>query len=195
MKASLKNKLAGLLAFILPVACYAPPPTAMFQAVIAKKNAGGASPAWFDYIDQASTDTSAAIGSTEVLWCSITPTQSGSATKARIYISNYYGGGCTAGMALYTTGGSLISGANGTVAITAGSQYWEVTFGTPASVTASTTYYLAFEADNANADTRYLASAGSTSFGTSAWASFPPSSLPSDLGPLSRSYAVGLYVE
>jgi hypothetical protein len=117
------------------------------------------------------------------------------ATKLRIYINNYFGNQDIK-LSLYDNGGALISGATGTATVTAGSAYKEVTLGTPASVTAGTTYKISFIADGNNIGVGYKDATGTATYkNTVTYASEPSANLPVQDGTLTRNYAVGIFVD
>lgn len=156
--------------------------------------ASGGSPAWFDIATVAEADTTSGISTAAPNWSSVTPSLTGSATKSRVYIQNRFGA-ANVKMALYDNGGAIITGASGVSASVAGGQYLEITFGTPASVTASTAYKLAWQAENINVDGRYLAGAGALSTGTGLYSDFPTANLPTDIGPFAQKWVVSLWVQ
>jgi len=162
--------------------------------ILAGSPPAGTTPGWQDVATTAEADTTSGISSTDISWTPLVAAQSGSATKARTYIQTRYGA-ADLKMGLYDNSGNLISGADGTASSVGGAQYLEVTFGTPAAVTASTTYKLAWQSENINLEGRYLAGSGTYSFNASAYGSFPVASLPTDLGPLSRKWVASLWIE
>ena len=125
-------------------------------------------------------------------WVVISAPVSGSATKARVYISTFYGA-CDVKFALYDNAGTSLL-ANGVATASGGNAYLEITFGTPVSVTSGTSYRLAYMAST-DIDGRYLSGEGELHVASSGtYAGFPPASLPSDIGPFTRRWVVGFYI-
>ena len=193
----MKTFLLSAFCFLLLPALASPPgwsPGELARAQPAEAAAGGGTtPAWQDIATEAEADTTGTVGYNDAEWSSLVASQSGSSTKARIYVHFRYGA-CDVKMALYDSAGTTLL-ASGTASSVGNAQYLEVTWGTPYAVTASTTYKLAWQAQNANLENRYLAGSGSMSYGANTYASFPPSALPTDVGPATRKLVVSLWIE
>ncbi len=161
--------------------------------------AAGGPDVWYDVEPNATANSEDGGSGTRLNWAAITPAQSGTCTKLRVFATNMTAA-VDVKMTLYNNDGTVISGATGTVSsLTDGSSaYLEVTLGTPASVTGSTTYKIAYIASNNNLTTRYLNGSGSFSFNNTtflAYGSQPETPLPTDAGPITRSIAIGMYVD
>ena len=159
-----------------------------------KPSAAGGPMAWYDIETSANADTDDSGPWSRLNWSAVTVGQGGSATKIRVYIHDRTGA-CDVKAALYDNSGNLISGASGTASTVGAAQYLEITLGTPATVTA-TTYKIAWMYSTALATAWYKAGSGSFDFNSSElYANQPVATLPSSSGPLTRGYAVSLYVE
>lgn len=186
------KKLFALLICLaaLPVLAQDEDELILLQAAVA---GGGSSPIWQDVATVAEADTTGTIGFNAMEWTPLVASQSGSATKARVYV-HFRFGAADVKMALYDNSGNLITGASGTASSVGSAQYLEVTFGTPASVTSGTTYKLAWEADSGNLQNRYLNGSGTMTYDTFTYASFPPATLGTG-SDVTRKYVVSLRIE
>lgn len=160
--------------------------------------AGG--PTWYDVETFANTDTTS-FGTTDALeWTSVTVTTGGSATKVRIYLGDNSGGG-NLKMGLYAAGGgAVLASGTGNIANASSNDnaYFEITFGTPVTVTSATTYIIAWIGDAGATELSYRQRAGTGSWNAKlgfGYATFP-AALPGAADfTLARNYAVSLYVQ
>jgi hypothetical protein len=168
------------------------PGTAAYQAAFLKPVAGGGSPAWHYSILPSGTDSQTAADSSVPIMSKVVPSASGTATKLSVWVANF-SGTVNCKLSLYnSTQGLLNSG--GEVSVT-GDGWHEVTISQ--SVTASTTYYVAFLAfASSQWDWRWLnGGAGNTEYRTGADFSLFPYNPFGTAGTLNRTYPVAIYVE
>lgn len=151
---------------------------------------------WYDVEVVANGDSEDGTPASWLAWSDVTVAQAGTATKIRVYVKTYFGGGSNIKAALYTSGGSLIAGANGVGAVSASDSYVEITLGTPAAVTAATTYKIAWMPDTSNATIYRKASTGTVNLNFSAtYGAQPVGTLPTADASPSFAYVVGVYVD
>jgi len=154
---------------------------------------------WYDVATSGETDTPASGTDGALEWTTVTVTQCGSADKARIYLGDNVGTpSINLKMGFHAAGGgaALASGSVANAGSGGDNAYVEVTFGTPADVTSSTNYIIAWIAETGSTDLtyRYLNGAGNwkakLSFGYGSY----PGSIPAEDFSQSRKYAVSLHV-
>ncbi len=102
------------------------------QVILAQKISAGGPNTWYNA--GSTVDTGYNISS-NVIWSNVTVGAGGSCTKVRMYCWTYYST-TTAYVGLYSSQ-ALMTGATGTVSVT-GTGWFEVTLGTPQSVSAGT---------------------------------------------------------
>jgi len=164
-----------------------------FVGNLAPRPAAGGSPAWIDVSTLGASDTSEQ-SQQDSTYAQQISLGAGQATKFRIYSYdpsfNFAG---VVKFALYDSGGNIVGTASdyGSVNITAGNQYFEITFATPPTLTAGT-YWLAWNPANGGQTFRYKAGTGAITLNTLAHASFPPATITVS-GGTTREYVVSVF--
>lgn len=155
---------------------------------------GGGPDAWYDGVAPGSTTLDSFSNNSIMLWTKVTVVSGGTATKLRIYVGSLFGASGNCKAALYAFDGTLMD--SGTVNITAGDQYFEITLDDGDTVTA-TDYFVAWQPDAVlECRWRYLDgfTDGDSEYASISYASFPPASLPSGVE-LDWHIAAGVYVD
>lgn len=153
---------------------------------------GGDGPnVWYDVETSANGDSDAISSANSITWADVTVGASGTATKLRLYLGSFSFGASTLKMALYDSGGNILS--SGSVATSGTSAYVEVTLAVSQSVTA-TGYKIAWENADGNCAWRYKAGTGTYHVAVLAYASFPPATLPTPAD-FSGNFCVSVYVD
>ena len=156
--------------------------------------AAPAGAAWFDSVDEATTDGTGDMEDTNAYGAEITPSSSGNCTKLRVRIGEFYGT-TDIKIGLFEADGDLLGSAAGATVSSGTNQWYEVTLGSPVAVTASTPYVvLAITLQNHFSTIRkYSGGTGKYAFDQT-YAGFPPNPIgvfnyPSNL------FCVSMYVE
>lgn len=150
--------------------------------------ASGGGGVWYDQLASADANNNNGLEPGTLLWCEKT-LASGSCIKLRIEVSAY-ASTTNIKLGIYNLSGNLLQmvivpvTGNG---ITEGSI-------TSTSVTA-VTFYLAFIPESNTASVRWKDGVGTTHYNTSVGVYTMPSTLPTDEGPLTRSYVIGAFVQ
>lgn len=165
------------------------------KTIMGVDNTGGA-PDWIDVMTVAGADSSESSGgSAQLTRAHAISLGAGEVSKFRIYSYDpFFNFNCSVKAALYDNSNNIVGTTSdyGSVTITAGNQYFEITFATPPTVSAGT-YKIAWIANNDGATFRFLNSTGTVqeTFDHT-YAAFPPSSL-TGLGNVSKSFVVSVY--
>ena len=154
----------------------------------------GAAAAWYDSVDEATTDGTIDMENAAAWGAEITPSSSGNCTKLRVRIGEFYGT-TDIKIAIFEADGDTLGVAAGATVAAGGADWYEVTLSSPVAVTASTTYVvLAITNQNhfsiirklAGPDGKYTVDFDYATFasGTASLLTYP-----------ATQYCVGMYVE
>lgn len=146
---------------------------------------------WYDA--GTSPNTGYNIASTTI-WCPVTVSVGGTATKVRLYCYTFYSTR-TAKLALYTGQAGPITGATGSVSVT-GTGWFEATLSTPAVITAGT-YQVAAVVDSGGVQIGGYPDTGLFAYRQSEdEAAFPPATLVTNYdAAANQTYGLGVWVQ
>lgn len=164
------------------------------NVVVGQKPASVGGPdVWYDIQDPAAANSNRTGGATKQYWDQVTIAQAGTATKLRWYCRGYFGGSETIKMALYN-GTTLMS--SGSVSVTAGAQWFEVTLAVPQAVSAAS-YNIATSFIGGNAELGFKNDVSTYENDTEAdaYTNFPPGTLPTADTSSAGALCVGVYVD
>lgn len=184
--------ILALLCFA--VACAAQvPPALVSSKKAAAAGGGGGEPEWIDVLTFAASDSSSQ-SQQDATYAQQITLGAGQATKFRIYSHDtFFNFAGVVKFALYDSGGNVVGTTSdyGSVSITAGAQYFEITFATPPTLTAGT-YWLAWNAENGGQTFRYKNGAGSVTINSQAHSGFPTATI-STASPSAQQYVVSIF--
>jgi hypothetical protein len=190
----MRSTILLLLALTVSAFGQAFPGTAAYQAAFLKPAAagGGGSPEWHYSIDPSGALSVTAASSSVPIGSKVVPSASGTASKLRVWVTNYVST-VNCKIALYNSSLGLLKD-GGTVSIT-GDGWHEVNIASQA-VSSSTTYYVFFHAEVSDQwEWSWLSGGASNTEYNSAlsYVSFPTNPFTSE-GSLARTYPVAIYV-